>query len=290
MEDTRYNQQIADEVRSINEKYINRQNDDGASIDEKQLSGGAKRKLFNQGVDRLAAKYGAGFWSDFADGFTSVMKFVPSLLGVGKRGGISTGGGFIDDLFPVISMLGGISTGGAHMDKLYGGAWYDDVLSIAKSVIPLFGLSKKKRGGIQTGGIQTGGIQTGGAWYDDALSIGKSLLPLLALGKKKRGGIQTGGISTGGISTGGISTGGYGLRARAIGGNNDALYEELAEGGRRKMALKKKVRKGKGIDSDDDNVGGKKPNKWITHVKKYARDHNIGYNQAIKEARQSYKK
>ena len=259
MEDTRYNQQIADEVRSINEKYINRQNDDGASIDEKQLSGGAKRKLFNQGVDRLAAKYGAGF---------------------------------IDDLFPVISMLGGISTGGAHMDKLYGGAWYDDVLSIAKSVIPLFGLSKKKRGGIQTGGIQTGGIQTGGAWYDDALSIGKSLLPLLALGKKKRGGIQTGGISTGGISTGGISTGGYGLRARAIGGNNDALYEELAEGGRRKMALKKKVRKGKGVDSesDNDNVGGKKPNKWITHVKKYARDHNIGYNQAIKEARQSYKK
>jgi len=35
---------------------------------------------------------------------------------------------------------------------------------------------------------------------------------------------------------------------------------------------------------------GAKPSAWIQHVQKYAKDHNIKYGQALKEASKSYKK
>lgn len=32
------------------------------------------------------------------------------------------------------------------------------------------------------------------------------------------------------------------------------------------------------------------PNDWISHVKKYQEEHNVSYKQAMKDAKDSYKK
>jgi hypothetical protein len=143
--------------------------------------------------------------------------------------------------------------------------------------------------------------------------------------KKARGGISTGGISTGGISTGGISTGGLSrklLGARAIGGISTGgnWFEDglkNTRGDHMPLGLGKMKGEMKGEGWFDDavgsvvnavstlhpiykdfkhgrgkkagiNVGGKKPSKWIQHVKKYAKENNVSYKDAMKQAKASY--
>lgn len=74
--------------------------------------------------------------------------------------------------------------------------------------------------------------------------------------------------------------------------------------GRKRKAIKHKRRAGVYAGEDDESVfaGRKKKAKkmvkkdkkvtspWIKHVKKYAKEHNITYGEAMKKARASYKK
>jgi hypothetical protein len=44
------------------------------------------------------------------------------------------------------------------------------------------------------------------------------------------------------------------------------------------------------MECEMEGMGVKKPSKWIAFVKKYAKEHDIPYKQAMSEARSSYKK
>ena len=257
MQDSDYNRKIADEVKSINEKYITKKQIQGSLIDDDELFKGGKRKMIKKGMDHMTKLYGKGFWDDFADGFGSVMKFVPSLLGVGKR-------------------KGGIITGGIQT----GGAWYDDLFDVAKTVLPLLALGKKKRvGGVTTGGISTGGISTGGILNLQARAVGGAgdgLFEKMDGGRRMR------------------------IRRKGKGVDMDDVDDE--EGGKRILLKHNKpirknwysgnMKKGKGKDTEGGIItGGKKaPSAWIMHVKKYAAAHNLTYKEAMKKAAPSYKK
>lgn len=102
---------------------------------------------------------------------------------------------------------------------------------------------------------------------------------------KKGGGIDLG---VGGASVGGAKRG----RKRKVGG--------AVTGGK-----KRKVRRGRGLGGLADILGGSKPKRtkrtrkggavpkgassWVTHIKQYAKSHNIPYGQAMHDARASYK-
>ena len=160
MEANAYNDIISKQVQNINKQYIRDEMRDGRLVKDRNITANSTR-------------------------------------GLGRRGGIATGGN-----------------------------WFDDIVGSVAKIAPLammaLGKPKKgRKGGIVSGGdwdtrtaqmtaenAQHGGIQTGGAWYD--------FLPLaaLALGKPKKGGIVSGGYnylkdleSFGRGKEGGISTG-----------------------------------------------------------------------------------
>jgi hypothetical protein len=47
---------------------------------------------------------------------------------------------------------------------------------------------------------------------------------------------------------------------------------------------------GSGVSGGAGVSGGKRSSRWIEHVKAYARQHNIKYNEALKRAGATYKK
>jgi len=300
MEDSDYNRKIAEQVKMINNKYIR----------------DAERKgqlLKDMPITRNTIQ-GSGFWSDFADGFKQgfVMPFqaVNKLVGGEKKrrgrprkggigtGGIGTGGGLFDDINKFVR--GGVSTGGVAT----GGGFFDDIASTVQSAVklaPLLALGKEKK--------QRGRPRKGGA-----IALNKreeNFSTPVRAGRRHRGGIGTGGIGTGGKL--GLSR--KLLKARAVGSGMAELegagfFDDVLEGisntakvvtkgvdladklGLLKKGKGKKVKRG-GLVTGGVSTGGKKgASKWISHVKAYAKKHNIKYNEALKDpkCKASYRK
>lgn len=63
-----------------------------------------------------------------------------------------------------------------------------------------------------------------------------------------------------------------------------AMKEDMKEGGARKLIVKSEM---PGVSV---RGGAKKPSAWIAHCKAYAKAHNCSYKEAMKAAKQSYKK
>lgn len=217
MENSAYNRNIANQINAINQRYIKEAERRGHIIEDMPITRDSVRGL-----------QGAGFWSDFGSGFVKGFQMpfqaVSKLVGGElpnpfademaylknmKRGGIQTGGGFLDDFATgfalpfkaVTKLVGGEKKPRGRPRKMAGG-FFDDVLGGVQSAIklaPLLGLGKgRKMAGISTGGIGTGGISTGGrrkkmtkegaGFLNDVIGIATKVAPLaLALGKPKRG-------------------------------------------------------------------------------------------------------
>ena len=193
---------------------------------------------------------------------------------------------------------------------MHGEGWLDDAIDTVSSAV-----SKGKKLYDQYAPV----VKKGKKLYDQYAPVAKKMY------KKARGGISTGGISTGGISTGGISTGGLSrklLGARAVGGEKHGgnWFESGLENrpgnhmmlgvGRNKGEMRasgwfddavgsvvnavstlhpiyKEFKHGRGKKAGI-STGGKKPSKWLQHVKKYAKENNVSYKDAMKQAKASY--
>jgi len=122
--------------------------------------------------------HGAGFWSDFADGFAMPFKAIGSIaekvLPIAKLAGL--GKGAISELEGGIS-TGGISTGGLSRKLLgaravggsqIGQGWFDDALgSVVNAVTTLAPVYKSFKGkGGKKGGISTGGKKGASKWIE----------------------------------------------------------------------------------------------------------------------------
>lgn len=140
--------------------------------------------------------HGAGFWSDFADGFSMPFKFVGNLA---------------EKVLPIAQLVSGKGKRGGAISELEGG-----IVSGGKRRV-----GRPCKAGISTGGISTGGISTGGlsrkllgaravggaqvgeGWFDDALGSVVNAVTTLApvykdykKGRGKKGGIVSGGKKT----------------------------------------------------------------------------------------------
>lgn len=279
MEDSRYNRMIAEQVKQINNKYIKDAEKKGYLLKDKDATENTLE--------------GAGFWDDFGSGFvkgfTMPFKAVSSLVGGEKRqrGRPRKTGGLV---------TGGVSTGGGFFDDVLSG------VSSAVKLAPLLGLGKGKR--------RVGRPRKGGAIALNKREENFST-PVRARGRpRKMGGIGTGGIGTGGIGTGGLSR--RLLKARAVGSGKAELegsgfFDDILEGvsnvgklvekgvdiGDKLGLLKKGKGKGKKQMRGGVSTGGKRgASKWISHVKAYAKKHNMKYNEALKDpkCRASYRK
>jgi hypothetical protein len=261
------------------------------------------------GISTGGISTGGGFLDDIVSGIGSAVKLAP-LLGLGKSkrrprkmAGIETGGAMT-------------CTGGRrHKMTKEAGGFFDDVLGIASKVAPLamMALGKPKRGRKKAGAI---GLDERDEDFSTPTAIGN--MPVYS----SRVGISTAGRKKAGISTGGISTGGLSrklLGARAVGsgyselegggffddvldgiGNVSKLVDKGLDIGDKLGLFKGKGKKGKkhnkmaGISTGGRmagiSTGGKRgASKWISHVKAYAKKNNVPYNQALKEARATYK-
>jgi len=129
------------------------------------------------------------------------------------------------------------------------------------------GKAKKKKGGDSTGGVGTGGVHTGGMKMVPSEQLGIWMHDYVddKFGKQRGGKFMEEVIESmmkahkkhkpkGGVVVGGGVTGGE------------------MEGGKRKKKAK-----------------GSKTSPWIEHVKKYAKEHDISYGEAISKAGPSYK-
>jgi|688.fasta_scaffold26948_9 hypothetical protein len=271
-----------------------------------KLVGGKKgRKMAGAistgGISTGGISTGGGFLDDIVSGIGSAVKLAP-LLGLGKSKGRPR------KMAGAIS-TGGISTGGRrHKMTKEGAGFFDDVLGIASKVAPLaLALGKPKRGRRKMGGTA---LDNRDADFETPIAIGD--IPVGGRRHKMAGAISTGGRrKMAGISTGGLSRKLLGARAVGSGyselegagffddvldgiGNVSKLVDKGLDIGDKLGLFKGKGKKGKkgGISTGGRMTctGGKRgASNWIAHVKAYAKKHNVPYNQALKQARATYK-
>jgi hypothetical protein len=123
-------------------------------------------------------------------------------------------------------------------------------------------------GGMSTGGMSTGGSVVGGKKRKGKKSKCDDVYLGMGLGAMQHdidymGSSTVGGCNgCGGSSTGGMYVGGMGVNPKKVGNP----YGGSTVGGKKKKGT----------------------NPWIAHVKKYAKEHNISYSEAIKKAGASY--
>lgn len=164
---------------------------------------------------------------------------------------------------------------------------------------------RRRRGGVSTGGIATGGLSRkllgaravgsglgeleGAGIFDDILSgmnktmglvsQGKALHNMIK-GKGKKAGIATGGKRRrAGVQTGGeMKAAGFLDDVFNTVGNTLSTAANAAQ-----LAKQFGFLKGKGKKAGIATGGKRGASKWIMHVKKYAKDHNMKYNEALKD-------
>ena len=69
-----------------------------------------------------------------------------------------------------------------------------------------------------------------------------------------------------------------------------ALVGAAAEEGVKRTGVQKKARKKAGLGVSEGAGPKKKVSSWIEHVKKVSKDKGISYKEAMKVAKQTYKK
>jgi len=315
MEDNSYNRKIAQQIKAINNQYINRQQRTGRALENMAIT----KPTIGRGKD-----------------------FTPELLGAGPLSSIlgMIGLGNPDYLSELGMMRGGMNLTEPEAEMM-GGNFLDDLGNIAQiglQLAPLLALGKPKRGRRRGGAIgldereQDFSTPTASGRHRRMKGAGpiSGLLGMIGLGEGEMEAGMEAGISTGGRRRyAGISTGGMTrklLNARAVGSgmDEDSFFEGGIEtGGRRgrrrggiqtggnflddmfsgiskgldtvakgaDIASKFGLLKGKGKSKHGGiQTGG--ANKWVMHVKAFANKHGMKYNEALKDPRckASYKK
>jgi hypothetical protein len=120
------------------------------------------------------------------------------------------------------------------------------------------------------------------------VDVAQKFAPLLALGKPKKAGrpSKKAGINTGGNFLDDLTDVISNVSSTAL------KLAPLLALGKPKKGKRAGINTG-GIDTGGIDTGGKRGvSKWITHVKKFAKDHNMKYNEALKDPKcsKSYKK
>jgi hypothetical protein len=358
MEANAYNRKIRDEIEAINQKYVRDMSRKGYMLSDMDITPNVAVRqgegilstglsLLGLGakprVARAAGEYmGEGLFDSMADGFKQGFMMPFKLLGLGKEGGVSTGGEIglnLREQNPSYLLASGRRGRKSKAMK--------EAAGILSSVLGAIGLGKEA--GEMTGGMRrkmttipyntTGGAMTGGrrGRKSKAMKEGEGILSgvLGAIGLGKEGGAMTGGrrrragVSTGGMSAmdrsanfmhslglgkeggamtggrrkrGGIQTGGL---ARAVGSGmgelegsgffDDVLDKVSSLAGTVKkgvdVAKDLGLIKGKGRKRGGVSTGGKRgASPWIAHVKAVQKKHGISYNEALKKAKETYKK
>lgn len=250
MEANAYNRKIRDEIEAINQKYVRDMSRKGYMLSDMDITPNVAVRqgegilstglsLLGLGakprVARAAGEYmGEGLLDDIGRGFKQGFMMPFHLLGLGKKGGVSTGGAMVGGRRRGRPRkMAGISTGGeiglnlreqnpnyllASGRRGRKSKAMKEGAGILSSVLGAIGLGKE--GGAITGGMRrkmttipyntTGGAMTGGRRRGRPAKAmkGEGILSgvLGAIGLGKEGGVSTGGRRRrAGVSTGGMS-------------------------------------------------------------------------------------
>jgi hypothetical protein len=299
MLDTDYNRKISNQIEEINRKYISHARKIGLGTQKgllRVVGGSAYQNELNVdrvgGARRRVGRAITGGEETQMEG-EGIFSGLLSDIGLGKKKGKGeTGAGSTGGR----RRRGKGETGAGNEEPVEGGRRRrrgkgETGAGIFSGLLSDIGLGKKGKGEPILNQVQEGGRRRRRGKGETGAGIFSGLLSDIGLGKKGKG--ETG-------------AGGSGGRRRRVGKGDDnnnssgGLLETvghllpLAEEALPLLALgkKKKGNKSKISDTGAGVSGGKKKTSpWIAHVKAFAKQHKMKYNEALKDpkCRASYK-
>lgn len=318
MEDNSYNRKIVQQLRNINNKYANKQQRDGRALENMAISKPTigRGNDFMMGAGPLSSLLGmVGLGKDDVE-YLNNLGMMKGGMNLSEPQAEMMGGNILDSLGSILQtglqLAPLLALGKPKRGRRRGGAIgldnreqnFSTPTASGKlgagplsSLLGMVGLGEME-GGIETGGKRhyggkRGGIATGG--------MTRKLLGARAVGSGAdemegdsffEGGISTGGRRRRGPARhrGGIQTGGFSLDDVFSGISQG--FDTVAKGADLASKLGFLKGRGKGKMAGISTGGSKGANKWIMHVKDFAKKHNMKYNEAMKDPRckSSYKK
>jgi len=308
MENNPYNRNIAEQLKIINDSYLSHLNKTGKQVVDSDLVPLVKPNI----------KYEANGFFNFDDmvnglstGFQMPLKLVNKVLGGKKEAGlIKIAKGKAHYGQEATSVKSGNCIGravGCGNKSLEGSGIFDEIGDLAsniKKILPLaavVGIGKKGKGRPRKAGSV--GVQSM-AENKNALTGGKkrgrpskkqmegggpisSILGAFGLGRdtvggKKRGRPSKKQMEGSGLFDDILSSVGKVVRTAADVAPDAISIAKLVKG-KGKTSIKAKA-------CGRAKAGGAKAGKWIDHVKSYAKENNISFKDALKQAKSSYKK